>query len=222
MASQSPVRETPAGRAGSPPEDADLAANRDTLDAYEGYARTYTERTEADHSASSDALRELVAAVGSSAHVLEIGSGPGWDADHLESLGLRVRRTDATVAFCDVQAERGKHVDVVDVLVDPLGGPYDGVMAMYVLQHVARAATAGVVGRIADALRPGGVFLVALREGEGEECERGDVSGAYHVVLRGEAEFEAELKTAGLEPVWRQRYAGTEGDWLTWLARKAG
>lgn len=40
--------------------------------------------------------------------VLELGSGPGWDADHLESRGVQVLRTGAVLLhltraeFCDV------------------------------------------------------------------------------------------------------------------------
>ena len=75
--------------------------------------------------------------------VLEVGSGPGWDADLLEAHGVAVRRTDLTRAFIDLQAARGKVVERLDVTTDELGGPYDAVLALAVLQHVERPQLPG-------------------------------------------------------------------------------
>lgn len=222
MARQSPDRPTTTDtQARDTIGDAEMAANLVTVASYEGYARTYAERTEPEDADGSEALHRFVAALAPQADVLEIGSGPGWDADYLESRGLRVRRTDATAAFCALQAERGKRADVLDLLVDPLGGPYDGALAMYVLQHVARAQTRRVLGRIADALHPGGAFLVSLQEGDSEAWEPSDLSDGYQVVRRSEAEFDADLDAVGFDIVWRHRFTGRDGDWLIRLARKS-
>jgi 2-polyprenyl-3-methyl-5-hydroxy-6-metoxy-1,4-benzoquinol methylase len=94
--------------------------------------------------------------------VLEIGSGPGRDADVLESLGLAVRRTDATQAFVDLMVERGKHAELSNVVTDELGGSYYGVLAMGVLIHVDRNQTDAVLRKIHAALRPDGAFLAAM------------------------------------------------------------
>ena len=85
-----------------------------------------------------------------------------------------VRRTDITAAFIDFQAERGKLAERLDVTSDELGGPYDAVMALAVLQRVERAQIPALLRRVARALEPGGVFLVAIREGDGETWEAGD------------------------------------------------
>jgi protein-L-isoaspartate O-methyltransferase len=34
-------------------------------------------------------------------HILELGSGPGWDAAYLERRGVQVTRSDATRAFVE-------------------------------------------------------------------------------------------------------------------------
>jgi SAM-dependent methyltransferase len=94
--------------------------------------------------------------------VLEIGSGSGRDADFIESLGGKVRRTDVTQAFLDLQAERGKHGERLNVLTDALGGPYDAVLAICVLIHIERADTDRVLRKVRKALRPGGAFLSAM------------------------------------------------------------
>lgn len=151
---------------------------------------------------------------------LEVGSGPGWDADSVESQGVAVRRTEVAQAFIDFQAERGKHVDKLDVTCDELGGPYDAVMALAVLQHVDRAQIPSLLRRVAAALRPGGVFLVAILEGVGERWEVGDSGNPYFVVLWEESAFQTLLEDAGLGVEWRFGGGGAEESWLMLLARK--
>ncbi len=141
----------------------------ETIGYYERTARDYATLISPVPPASrAAALERLRDAIGDNPLVLEIGSGPGRDADHLESLGLRVRRTDAARAFAELQAERGRRVDVLDVTADPLGGPYGGVLALCVLMHVDRDAIDGVLARIAAALEPAGPFLVSVRDGHGD------------------------------------------------------
>lgn len=195
-------------------------ANRRTVEAYERYARAYAAAVSPHPTGiAEEGLRRLAAIVGGAGTVLEVGSGPGWDADHLESLDVEVRRTDVTAAFRALQAERGKRVERLDLLVDELGGPWDGVLALHVLQHIERDRTAGVLRRVAAALRPGGAFLVTLREGDGELWERG-ASGDYRVVLRGQAEFSAALAEVGLGVEWTAHCVDSDGAWLHALARR--
>jgi len=119
------------------------------------------------------------------------------------------------------QAERGKHVEKLDVTSDELGGPYDAVMALAVLQHVDRDQIPALLRRVAAALRPGGVFLVAIREGDGERWEVGDSGNPYFTVLWGESAFRALLADAGLMVGWSSRAEDSEESaWLMLQARK--
>ncbi|MDZ5620613.1 class I SAM-dependent methyltransferase [Nocardioides sp. HM23] len=157
------------GRRIPEPQDSSDSANRRTVDSYERIAREYADDTAPESSGaaefSGEGLRRLVDAVPAGGTALEVGSGPGWDADFVESQGVAVRRTEVAAAFIDFQADRGKHVDKLDITSDELGGPYDAVIALAVLQHVERAQIPAFLLRVAAALRPGGVFLVAIREG---------------------------------------------------------
>src|SRR5688500_1785670 len=107
--------------------DSATSPNRSTVESYERIARSYAADTAPDPSGdegfSGEGLRHLVDTLPDGGVVLEVGSGPGWDADVVESRGFTVRRTDVTAAFIDVQAERGKHVGRLDVVSDELGGP---------------------------------------------------------------------------------------------------
>jgi 2-polyprenyl-3-methyl-5-hydroxy-6-metoxy-1,4-benzoquinol methylase len=173
--------------------------NQRTVQAYEGYAHQYAAAVPQEASGlSKDGIERLVAIVPNGT-ILEVGSGPGWDADFMESLGLTVRRTDVTQAFLEFQAERGKTVDSLDILVDEVGGPYDGVVALYVLQHIDRDQMVSILGKVSQALKTDGVFLVSLCEGEGDIWERSQKSGDYHVVLWSETDFVNSLAAAGLQ-----------------------
>lgn len=194
-------------------------SNRSTLDGYEECAREYTESVSATPDGAVEAaLRRLVEAVPPNGIALEIGSGPGTDADFIESLGVRVRRTDATKSFRDIQAERGKVVEPLDVIVDELGGPYDAVLAMCVLQHIDRSLLDGVLESVAASLRPGGAFLISVPEGSGEYWEQGS-TGDYHVVLWEQAALTERFAAAGLHVEWSARTL-YERPWMTLLARR--
>src|SRR6187455_3510440 len=99
--------------------------NARTVESYEEIAEDYARETTGAR-VLSGGLTRLAEAV-PAGHVLEIGSGPGWDADALEEAGLKVRRTDITQAFIDFQQSRGKQVDRLDAINDDLGGPHDAV-----------------------------------------------------------------------------------------------
>ena len=140
----------------------------------------------------------------------------------LEEAGLTVRRTDITQAFIDVQRARGKQVDRLDVINDDLGGPYDAVVTLHVLQHVEPSDLSAVLAKVAGALRPGGRFLVSVPlGGRGAGWEVGESGTPYYRALRSEADFVAALGDAGLAPEWTERSVEqAESGWLCVLARK--
>jgi 2-polyprenyl-3-methyl-5-hydroxy-6-metoxy-1,4-benzoquinol methylase len=194
-----------------------LAKSLRTIQSYEGYAEQYSRLGEPCPPPNvQGALRRVAGAVGDGGRVLEIGSGPGWEADFLETLGASVRRTDATRRFLELQAERGKQGDLVNVITDDLGGPHDAVVALCVLIHVPRDQIDQVLTRIARALRPQGAFLVSMRDGDGE------TSGDYHTEYWRRDDFAARMEAAGLALEWDEHSVDCDDDaWNTFLARRA-
>ncbi|GER13615.1 class I SAM-dependent methyltransferase [Variovorax boronicumulans] len=185
-----------------------------TLASYEASARDYNAIV-AGHRPPEieDAVRRMMQRVPAGGSVLEIGSGSGQDADFVESLGGVVRRTDAVQAFLDLQAERGKKGELLNVVTDALGGPYDAVLAMCVLIHVDRAQIAPVLRKVFDALAPGGVFLAAMRIGEGETL------GDYQTVYWSKDAFADALAAAGLDLKWDSQWIGRDDvTWANFLA----
>lgn len=199
----------------------ELARNRATVAGYDACAASYAAET--DHAPTTDhveALERLVASVGPGGRVLEVASGPGWDADRLEARGLHVRRTDLSDGFIAFQRERGRAVDQLDLITGDLGGPWDGVVALYVIQHIGRELVDGVIGRIAEALRPGGTLLMSFQEGEGERDTLAP-EGNYQVVLWQEADMSDCLSRHGLAVAWRSTFNGREGVWITVIAHRS-
>lgn len=199
------------------------AVARATVAAYDAHAATYTEGIRAAVDLMEEPNHAFVAAVGAGARVLEVGSGPGRDADLLESLGVDVRRTDISPAFVELLRAQGHAADVLDPLTDDLddparpGTPYDGVWASASLLHVDRADLPVVLARLAEATRAGGVLAASLKEGDGEAWStHGYVGAPRHFVYWREPGLRAALESAGwdVERIDRNRSARTGEFWL--------
>lgn len=202
-------------------ESTELAHNRATVAGYDACAESYAAET--DHEPTADhieALERLVASVGPGGRVLEVASGPGWDADRLEAKGVEVRRTDLSDGFIAFQRGRGRAVERLDLITGDLGGPWDGLVALYVLQHVGRELVEGVIGRIAAALRPGGALLMSFQEGEGERMSVAP-EGTYQVVRWRDADMADCLARQGLVVERRWTFRGTEAVWITVIAHRS-
>lgn len=196
--------------------------NRRTVEAYDDYAAKYAEATAPGRSQYGfGAIKRFSRLVGPGARVLEVASGPGWDADEMEANELVVRRTDLSEGFVAVQAERGKTVHRLDLLADDLDGPWDGLVALYVLQHVERDRLADVLDRMVAALGPGGVLLTSFQEGEGEREEQGSDGGVYQIVRWPPEALVEQLTRRGLTLVWRHSFEGDAARWTILIARRS-
>lgn len=199
--------------------------NRRTLAAYERYARQYAAAVPAQPPAGTeDALRRFVSqvdALPAPHRVLEIGSGPGWDADFVEALGCPVHRTDATGAFRAFQQQRGRHVDALDLLTDPIAGRYAGAMLLCVLQHFERDRVDAVLCKLAAALVKGGALLLSHFVGDDEGWEHGE-SGDYRVVRWPPEVLDARLAEAGFAVCWQATGDDGDGPWRSVIAQRRG
>ncbi len=196
----------------------------ETVRAYDRHAAAYAAGTAAMTDEVRRGLEELADRVGPGARVLEIGSGGGRDAALMESLGLRVRRTDITPGFVALLRDQGHDADVVDPLVDDLGspeGPYDAVWANASLLHVARADLPTVLARLAEVTRAGGSLRIAVKEGDGDGWStHGSVPDARHFTYwRAEALRDAVLGAGWTDVAIRSGIAGKGSE--TWLELSA-
>jgi 2-polyprenyl-3-methyl-5-hydroxy-6-metoxy-1,4-benzoquinol methylase len=200
--------------------DVRRTAARATVAAYDGDATQYSDATWELNDGVRRDLDAFAAAVGAEGAVLEIGSAGGRDAIALEERGLTVRRTDVTPAFVELMRSRGYDAEVLDPLTDALGGPYDGVWASACLLHVAREDLPTVLGRLAGAVRPGGVLGMSLKEGDGEEWS---VHGHVRAPRRFTYWREAPLREVLIGAGWRVDDLTHEvgGNGQAWLSIRA-
>jgi len=193
--------------------------NAATLRTYEQAAQLYRERS--GRTALDDGLVDLVTDhAPDGAQVLEIGSGPGFDAALLEDRGFRVRRTDATAAFVEMLRANGHEADLLDVRTDDVGGPYDVVFAQAVLLHIDRAELPRVLARLSAAVRPGGLLAISLKEGDGEAWSSHKVELPRHFVFWREEPLRTALVGAGWEPVVVEHVVTPGDPWLVSLSRR--
>jgi 2-polyprenyl-3-methyl-5-hydroxy-6-metoxy-1,4-benzoquinol methylase len=195
-------------------------ANAETLHTYEQAAALYRERTVRSDDEAGDLVTLVAAHAPAGAAVLEVGSGPGHDADRLEALGCAVRRTDAARSFVELQRADGHQIDVLDVRTDDLGGPYDVVFAQAVLLHIDRAELPGVLARVLAAVRPGGLLALTLKEGDGEGWSSHKVELPRHFTYWRAEPLRDALVRAGWQPVVLERTASPYGPWLRSLSRR--
>lgn len=152
--------------------------------------------------------------------LLEVGSGPGWDADYLQDRGLTVQRSDITPAFVDMMRADGHDALLLDVRADDLGGPWDGVLANAVLLHLNRTEFAAVVERATEAVRPGGIFAFTLKEGDGEAWTEAKLDQPRWFVYWREPKVRAVLEAAGWTVLSLEHRPGRADDWLEIIAQR--
>ena len=181
----------PIGQPIQPPEGAE--PNARTVSSYELVAADYARET-AGGGPPSRSSGSLPSSPG--ARCSRSGRGRGGTPMRSRTQGYACGVRTPTQAFIDLQQARGKRVDRLDVMVDDLGGPYDGIVALAVLQHVPRQQLPGVLARMAAALAPAGALLVCVRTGAGERWEIGESGNPYYCALWGEDEF-VDLLEAG-------------------------
>jgi SAM-dependent methyltransferase len=189
-----------------------------TLASYEAAADSYVEQTTAPAPVLLVFLDRLADLVGHG-HVLELGSGPGWDADYLEARGVQVTRTDATCAFVDRLRAAGHQARLLDIRRDDLGGPYDAVLADAVLLHLSRDQFRHALRRIRQAVGADGLLAITLKEGDGEGWSTARLGLPRHFTYWHEPALRQALDDAGWHVTFLAHVHGRTDQWLQVIAQ---
>lgn len=191
-----------------------------TLAAYEAKVDAYLDGSPQAVNADVAVLLDELVARAPGRTVLEVGTGPGREADYLEARGMAVDRTDAAVAFVDRLVAAGHDARLLDVRTGDLGGPYDAVLANAVLHHLSRAALAAALLRIRDAARPQGVLALTVKEGDGEAWSSAKLGTPRWFVYWREPNLREVLERAGWSVLRLDHVRGRNNDWLYALCRR--
>ena len=189
-----------------------------TIASYEGAVERYLESSLPTPSPELGAFRERVRDLVPGGRVLELGSGPGHDADWFEAAGLHVTRSDATAAFADRLRARGHEVLLLDVTRDALGGPYDLVWANAVLLHLSPEQLATALAAIAAAAPR---LACTVKEGDGAGWSDAKLGRPRWFTYWREPDLRAALDAAGWRVEWLAHVAGRTEPWLYVLAGRA-
>jgi SAM-dependent methyltransferase len=192
-----------------------------TLAAYQDGANLYCAASSGDVAPSVATLLDaLVERLSAGSRVLEVGSGPGVEAQYLEDRGLTVERTDATPAFVELLQQRGHRARLLDVRTDELGGPYDAVLANAVLLHLDRDDAERALASCHTATRNGGLLALTLKEGDGESWSSAKLGRPRWFVYWREAALRDVLERLGWNVRHVRRADGKHEPWLLALCEK--
>lgn len=156
--------------------------------------------------------------------ILDLGCGPGRDLKTFSDLGHVAIGLDGSQNFVEMARDySGCQVwqqNFLDLRLPP--AMFDGIYANASLFHVPSSLLPGVLDKLRDALRPGGVLFSSNPRGHNEEGWNGPRWGSYHDYPA----WEAYLVGAGFLPLHHYyRPPGLPREQQPWLAsvwRKPG
>lgn len=155
------------------------------------------------------------------ARVLDAGCGSGRDAKALLEMGYQVEAFDASSAMVDLAREyTGLPVQLMTFADVDWKEEFDGIWCCASLLHVPGAELPRVMQKLADALKPGGVWYVSFKYGSGErEVDGRRFTDMDEVGLKGMLEAVAMIE---IESLWmtRDKRPGRDELWLNGVLQK--
>ncbi|MDA7966011.1 class I SAM-dependent methyltransferase [Ruegeria sp.] len=190
-------------------------SDRDTISVYNEQAVRYSEMTDDDNFGDPQ-LSRFIDAIPEGGKVLDLGCGPGASATVMAQAGLQVDATDASVEMVRLaSAHEGVHARQAEFSDLDAVAMYDGIWANFSLLHAKRADFPTHLTAIHRALKPGGVFYIAMKLGQGEGPDR---LGRYYSYY-SEDELKTYLQEAGFTVTDRRLGSGTglDGSVSDWI-----
>jgi SAM-dependent methyltransferase len=173
---------------------------------------------------AQEQLDEFKTLVNAPAQVLDIGSGPGNDAGYLADK-YSVTGVEMSRRFYEIAAFENPEVNFInaDVITYDIGKEkYKGIWARDAIHHIPEKDMDNVFKKIADALVPGGILYLLVREGHGEiieseKTEYSTIEKFFHLFT--EEELVDRAKKAGLTKV-KIEHTHRSHKWLVGVFKK--
>lgn len=154
--------------------------------------------------------------------ILDLGCGGGRDSAYFASLGFDVTAVDGSEELCKrVKEDYGIQARCLKFEELSFREEFDGVWACASLLHVRKADMPKILGKVATALKPGGVLYASFKYGSEERVSGGRFFNDYtqkdlDTLLTDENQLSL-LEYRITEDVRPER-AGEK--WLNFMARK--
>ncbi len=102
--------------------------------------------------------------------VVDLGSGPGRDAEYLRNLGMDVTCIDGAESMIHVTERKGFRSILKDIRSEDLNlAEFDGVWAYSSFIHISDSEAKKVLNRVSDNMHSGTILFLGLIEGMGSE-----------------------------------------------------
>ena len=169
----------------------------------------------------SDLHKRFLTYVPANGLILDAGCGAGRDSKAFLQAGFRVRAFDASAELVRLaQAHSGHPVELRRFEDVEERSCYDGIWACASLLHVPEADLPVILARVWAGLKPGGVFYLSFKHGEGERSAGGrDFTDATEARLR---EWVSRLPEVEALECWitRDQRPERSEQWLNGLLRR--
>lgn len=193
-----------------------MSIDTDTIRLYDQKAAEYADLTD-DGMRKDPRLAAFIAALPEGGHALDLGCGPGTAAGLMAEAGLTVTAFDASREMVALAAKKNG-VTAKQASFDELSGTalYDGVWASFSLLHAPRSAMPRHLTAIHRALKPGGVFVIAVKTGTGASRDK---LGRLYTFYEEDA-LTALLQNHGFTPgeITRGYDTGLSGEDAHWFS----
>lgn len=198
------------------------AVSATTINYYDVHAKEYCDLTR--HADLTDAYDRFLIALPPGAHILDAGCGSGRDTKVFLDRGYKVTAIDASSQLARLAAAYTNHSCEVLCFQDMVfHETFDGVWACASLLHIPKNEMRDVIPRFVQALKPGGLLYVSVKEGEGERiADDGRFFSDY-----SRASFEGLLEhfpTLSEIEFWQSeeiRNGNNRQPWLSFLLKKS-
>ncbi|MGW4245025.1 class I SAM-dependent methyltransferase [Nocardia sp. NPDC004722] len=171
---------------------------------FDGLGKDY-EQAFAGLTAQREEVDWLLTQLPDAARVLDVGCGTGRPtAEMLVAGGCEVTGCDVSPGMIEIARSQvpGARFEVADLrTLSYPAGTWDAVVAFFPLLQLTRAEIDAALGKFADWLRPGGVFLFATVPADIEGLDIEFMGKAVTVSSYPVDEFERRLTGVGLEIV---------------------
>ena len=192
-----------------------------TVAAYEQSVEAYVAASPATPPAAYLSFRDgVLDLLPPHARMLELGSGPGHDAEFFTSKGVEVLCTDAAHGFVDRLRMSGYRAEVLDVTIDAFGGPFDVVFANAVLLHLTPVQFGKALVKAAHAVTSNGLLAFTVKQGEGDAWSTAKLDQPRYFRYWQPADIQNQLAQAGWAPLRIDCVQGRVEPWLYVICRR--
>jgi predicted TPR repeat methyltransferase len=176
----------------------EASPNQVTISSYETHVSEYIRGTGDKISVEHrEWIDSLLKPLHSESRILELGSAYGRDALYIHNRGYRIECTDGTPGFVSYLNDNGIKAKLLNLLSDPIEGPYDLIYANAVLLHFTKDEMKFILHKICAALSQTGCFAFSMKDGIGEEWSEAKLGAPRYFCYWENQELIERLEESG-------------------------